>query len=129
MHGAKRSATVTCKNDVELLAVGREDFVDIFMHVEKDREPDHIRYLRQAEVLQGWPVDLVPWDDPKVCLVTYFRSDPSPSGKVVAALDNIMHGWNRSTLMPLATYEMKCIVHNWVTIQQVQVSNTIMNQK
>ena len=43
MHGAKRSASVTCKDDVELLAVGREDFIEIFMRVEKDKEPEHIQ--------------------------------------------------------------------------------------
>ena len=73
MHGAKRSATVTCKDDMELLAVGREDFVDIFMHVEKNKEPDHIGFLRQIEALNGWPLERLPWNDPKICLFTYFR--------------------------------------------------------
>ncbi|KAK2146642.1 hypothetical protein LSH36_592g00048 [Paralvinella palmiformis] len=73
MHGAKRSATVTCKDDVELLAVGREDFIDIFMHVEKNTEPEHIQFLRQIDILRGWPIDKLPWDDPKICLFTYFR--------------------------------------------------------
>ena len=73
MHGAKRSATVTCKDDVELLAVGREDFIDIFMHVEKNKEPEHIQFLRTIDILKGWPIDSLPWDDPKTCLFTYFR--------------------------------------------------------
>ena len=73
MHKATRSATVTCKDDVELLAVGRDDFVDIFMHVEKDKEPDHIRFLRMIHILRGWPIDKLPYDNPKICLLTYFR--------------------------------------------------------
>ena len=73
MHGARRSATVTCKGDVELLAVGREDFVDIFMHVERNQEPEHIRYLRAIDLLHGWPLEKIPHGDAKICLFTYFR--------------------------------------------------------
>ena len=73
MHGATRSATVTSKDNMELLALGRDDFIDIFMHIEKDREPEHIRYLRALDIIKGWPIDKLPWDDPKICLFTYFR--------------------------------------------------------
>ena len=73
MHGAKRSATVTCKNSVELLAVGREDFVDIFMPMDKDQEPEHIRFLRGINLLNGWPIEKLPYHDPKICCFTYFR--------------------------------------------------------
>ena len=72
MHGAKRSATVTCKDNVELLAVGREDFVDIFMHAEKDKEPEHIQYMRTLDALSGWPIDEITWNDPQIYLRTYF---------------------------------------------------------
>lgn len=73
MHGARRSATVTCKTDVELLAVSREDFVDIFMHIEKDREPEHIQFLRTVDILKGWPIEKLPYDNPRICLFTFFR--------------------------------------------------------
>ncbi|XP_062585589.1 cyclic nucleotide-binding domain-containing protein 2-like isoform X1 [Saccostrea cucullata] len=73
MHGAKRSATVTCKNSVELLAVGREDFVDIFMPMDKDQEPEHIRFLRTVHLLKGWPIEKLPYHDTKICCFTYFR--------------------------------------------------------
>ncbi|WAQ98799.1 CNBD2-like protein, partial [Mya arenaria] len=73
MHGARRSATVTCKTNVELLAVSREDFIDIFMHIEKDREPEHIRFLRSIDLLRGWPLDQLPHDNPRICLFTFFR--------------------------------------------------------
>ncbi|KAH3834909.1 cyclic nucleotide-binding domain-containing protein 2-like isoform X3 [Dreissena polymorpha] len=73
MHGARRSATVTCKTNVELLAVSREDFIDIFMHIETDREPEHIRFLRSIDLLRGWPIELLPQDNPRICLFTFFR--------------------------------------------------------
>ncbi|XP_074650096.1 uncharacterized protein LOC141905196 isoform X2 [Tubulanus polymorphus] len=73
MYGGTRNATVTCKDDVELLAVGRDDFVDIFMHVDKDVEPEHIQFLRTVDLLEGWPTDQLPYEDPKTCLFTYFR--------------------------------------------------------
>lgn len=73
MHGARRSATVTCKTNVELLAVSREDFIDIFMHIEKDKEPEHIRFLRTIDLLRDWPIDKIPIDNPKICLFTFFR--------------------------------------------------------
>ena len=73
MHGARRSATVTCKTDVELLAVSREDFIDIFMHIEKDREPEHIQFLRTVDILKGWPIEKLPYDNPRICLFTFFR--------------------------------------------------------
>ena len=74
MHGAKRSATVTCQNRVELLAVERDDYVDIFMHLDGDRAPPHIAFLHKADVLCGWPLAALPWNDTRVCVLTYFRS-------------------------------------------------------
>ena len=73
MRGARRSATVTCRGDVELLAVSREDFIDIFMHVEKEEEPEHIAFLRNVDVFYKWPIERLPWNDPKICIFTYFR--------------------------------------------------------
>lgn len=73
MHGSKRTATVTCKNSVELLAVGRDDFVDIFMPKNKDQEPEHIRFLRSVNILNGWPIECLPHHDPKICCFTFFR--------------------------------------------------------
>ncbi|XP_052077495.1 cyclic nucleotide-binding domain-containing protein 2-like isoform X2 [Mytilus californianus] len=73
MHGSKRTATVTCKNSVELLAVGRDDFIDIFMPINKDQEPEHIRFLRSINILHGWPIECLPHHDPKICCFTFFR--------------------------------------------------------
>ncbi|CAH1777770.1 unnamed protein product [Owenia fusiformis] len=71
--GGRRSATVTCQDDVELLALQREDFKDIFMHVEENQEPEHIQFLRKVDILNGWPIESLPYDDTKVCIFTYFR--------------------------------------------------------
>ncbi|KAK0064603.1 cyclic nucleotide-binding domain-containing protein 2-like isoform X3 [Biomphalaria pfeifferi] len=73
MHKSRRSATVTCKDDVELLAVGREDFIDIFMHVKEGVEPEHVSFLRTVPILQEWPIHVLPLDDPTILLFTYVR--------------------------------------------------------
>ena len=73
MHAATRSATVTVQDEVGLLALSRDDFINIFMHAEKDKEPEHIAYLGSLDILKGWPVELLPRNNPKVCLFTYFR--------------------------------------------------------
>ncbi|KAJ8297714.1 hypothetical protein KUTeg_024245 [Tegillarca granosa] len=73
MHGARRSATVICKEEVELLAVGREDFVEVFMPVDSKQEPEHIRFLRSVDVFTNWPIEKLPYHDPKICCFTYFR--------------------------------------------------------
>ncbi|VDI12988.1 Hypothetical predicted protein [Mytilus galloprovincialis] len=73
MHGSRRTATVTCKSEVELLAVWREDFVDIFMPHTYEKEPEHIKFLRTVTSLSGWPIHKLPYHDPKICCFTYFR--------------------------------------------------------
>ena len=73
MHGSRRTATVTCKNEVELLAVWREDFVDIFMPHTGDKEPEHIQFLKTVHPLNGWPITQLPYQDTKICCFTYFR--------------------------------------------------------
>ncbi|XP_055895516.1 cyclic nucleotide-binding domain-containing protein 2-like isoform X3 [Biomphalaria glabrata] len=73
MHKSRRSATVTCKDDVELLAVGREDFIDIFMHVKEGVEPEHVSFLRTVPILREWPIHVLPLDDPTALLFTYVR--------------------------------------------------------
>ncbi|XP_078602727.1 uncharacterized protein LOC144876850 isoform X1 [Branchiostoma floridae x Branchiostoma japonicum] len=76
MHQSKRNASVICKDTVSLLAVGREDFVSIFMHgtgKPDGQEPEHVRFLRKVPELQGWPVDKLPQHNPDVCLYTFFR--------------------------------------------------------
>jgi hypothetical protein len=73
MSGGTRNSSVICHTNVEMICVTREDFVDIFMHVEDGKEPDHIKFLRHVELIKDWPVQMIPHNDPRVCLVTYFR--------------------------------------------------------
>ena len=73
MHGATRNATVTCHTDVSVLCIGRDDFINIFMHEESGRDPDHISFLREIRLLNEWPVHVLPHQDTRVCLLTYFR--------------------------------------------------------
>ena len=73
MYKSRRTATVRCQEDVELLAVAREDFVDIFMHVERDVEPEHVTFLRSLHVLRSWPVEVLPANNPRILVFTYVR--------------------------------------------------------
>ena len=73
MHGATRNATVTCHTDVSVLCIGRDDFVDIFMRQEQGKDPGHISFLKEINLLNSFPVDSLPHHDTKVCLLTYFR--------------------------------------------------------
>lgn len=73
MQGSPRSATVICHTDVAMLSIGRDEFVDIFMHVEKGKEPEHILFLKEVELLKNWPINLLPHNNPNICVLTYFR--------------------------------------------------------
>ncbi len=73
MHASARNATVTCHTDVSVLSIGRDDFIDIFMHVEHGKEPEHISFLREIEIFNKWPIEQLPYNDPRICLLTFFR--------------------------------------------------------
>lgn len=79
MHESTRSATVRCDTRVAVLCIEREAFVDIFMHVDTGREPEHIVFLRRrVDVLaKWWPrgLDKLPFHNPKICFLTYFRKN------------------------------------------------------
>ncbi|XP_071787770.1 uncharacterized protein [Asterias amurensis] len=52
LHHSKRTATVSSQGDVQLLAIGREDFFDIFMRGQQPgEEPDHVKFLRRGQVV------------------------------------------------------------------------------
>lgn len=72
LHHRCRNATVVCKDDVSLLAVGRKDFCDIFMSDGRGKEPEHICYLKSISYLKDLPLnDLIAQKD--ACLFHYFR--------------------------------------------------------
>ncbi len=73
MHQSARNATVRCESDVMVLTIDRDNFIDLFMHIEKGKEPEHISYLREIDVFNHWPIDKLPYDNPRICLLTYFR--------------------------------------------------------
>lgn len=75
IHQSKRNATVVCDTDVSVLAIERDDFVDIFMHVETGQEPEHISFLRNVETFTQWPIEKLPYYSPKICLLTFFRKN------------------------------------------------------
>ncbi|XP_032812412.2 uncharacterized protein LOC116943575 isoform X2 [Petromyzon marinus] len=71
---ARRNATVVCKETVALLAVNRQDFVNIFMQNGVcSGEPEFVSFLRSLEEFQGWPLHLLPLDSTSVCIHSYFR--------------------------------------------------------
>jgi hypothetical protein len=73
MQGSFRTATVICHTDVTMLSIGRDEFVDIFMHIESGKEPEHVSFLKQIDLFSDWPVHLLPHNNPSICLLTYFR--------------------------------------------------------
>jgi len=82
MHGTRRTATVTCHTDVQLLIIAREDYVNMSTSVDQHVtcQPDFIAFLRSVEMLDGWPVDVLPYNKPHICTSVYFRSPLSPIG-------------------------------------------------
>ncbi|CAL1531380.1 unnamed protein product [Lymnaea stagnalis] len=87
LNMSQRSATVTCREDVELICIEREDFIDIFMRGVKGKEAEHIAFLRTIDLLKGWPVDSIPHDNPKICAFTYVRRG------VILCLDSGKSDW------------------------------------
>ncbi|KAK3777046.1 hypothetical protein RRG08_008897 [Elysia crispata] len=68
-----RNATVESGTAMELLVVGKEDFLKIFMHnVRPGEDPDHIAFLKQQPVLKYWPFEVLK-EDPSACLINYFK--------------------------------------------------------
>ena len=45
LHGTRRTATVSCKDGVELIAVDKEDFVQM-NQLDSDEEKEHVRYFQ-----------------------------------------------------------------------------------
>ncbi|KXJ10672.1 Cyclic nucleotide-binding domain-containing protein 2 [Exaiptasia diaphana] len=72
LHHKTRSATVLCRNEVALLAVGREDFRDIFMSYEDGKETEHIQFLRNIPYIKDLPLDQCS-TRPDICIFHYFR--------------------------------------------------------
>ncbi|EDV25251.1 uncharacterized protein TRIADDRAFT_57009 [Trichoplax adhaerens] len=73
VHHSRRNATVTCRDNVSLLTLSREAFMNLFMgYKETGGEPDHIIFLRTIPSMQHIPLSLLS-NNPGVCLFHYFR--------------------------------------------------------
>ncbi|XP_028407159.1 cyclic nucleotide-binding domain-containing protein 2-like [Dendronephthya gigantea] len=72
LHHKCRNATVVCKDDVSLLAVGQKDFCDIFMSEGERKEPEHISYLKSVSYLKDLPLNELS-KQRDACLFHYFR--------------------------------------------------------
>ncbi|PVD34526.1 hypothetical protein C0Q70_05801 [Pomacea canaliculata] len=72
--GCRRIATVTSKDNMEVLVIARDDYIDIFHQDTSDgQEPEHISFLRSIRLFQDWPVSSLTLGDPSVCVYTYAR--------------------------------------------------------
>ncbi|XP_044856838.1 cGMP-dependent protein kinase-like [Mauremys mutica] len=73
LTGARRNATVVCHDTVSLLAVSRQEFLNIFLNRESGEGPDFMNFLHKIELLSGWPVEKLPYNNPRICAFTFFR--------------------------------------------------------
>ncbi|KYO28527.1 hypothetical protein Y1Q_0005328 [Alligator mississippiensis] len=73
LTGARRNATVVCHDTVSLLALSRQDFLNIFLSRESTEGPDFIDFLHKTELLSGWPIEKLPYNNPRICAQTFFR--------------------------------------------------------
>ncbi|XP_075190100.1 cyclic nucleotide-binding domain-containing protein 2-like [Anomaloglossus baeobatrachus] len=73
LTNTKRNATVVCHDSVSLLAITRQDFLNIFLSSECQEGPDYIHLLESIDVLNGWPVHKLPYNNPRICVHTFYR--------------------------------------------------------
>jgi len=58
LHDTARTATVICQSEVVLLAVSRQDFIDIFLRsTDNDEEQEHIRFLKSVSFFKRFPLE------------------------------------------------------------------------
>eukprot|EP00794_Sanderia_malayensis_P008979 gene8979-9937_t len=75
LHDTRRQSTVISREQIELLCISKEDFIDIFMAaggVKNINDPDHAEFISSLEFLQGWPTEELP-KYPKKFLFHFFR--------------------------------------------------------
>ncbi|XP_075707570.1 cyclic nucleotide-binding domain-containing protein 2-like isoform X2 [Rhinoderma darwinii] len=73
LTNTKRNATVVCHDSVCLLAITRQDFLNIFLNSESQEGPDYIRLLESIDLLSGWPIHKLPYNNPRICVHTFYR--------------------------------------------------------
>ncbi|XP_071495135.1 uncharacterized protein [Diadema antillarum] len=73
LHHGRRTATVSSQGPVDLLAITREDFFDIFMRGQAPgQEPEHISFLRQLNFMKYWPIEIL-LGHPEMCLFHFYK--------------------------------------------------------
>ncbi|CAI2737422.1 unnamed protein product, partial [Dicrocoelium dendriticum] len=75
IYGGKRSATVVCNSTVELLAMSRSDFTNIFMSASLDQGAEHVEFLRAHPLMPVAVLKVIDGANEKILLFSYFRRD------------------------------------------------------
>ncbi|XP_071990201.1 cyclic nucleotide-binding domain-containing protein 2-like [Engystomops pustulosus] len=73
LTNTKRNATVVCHDSVSLLAITRQDFLNIFLSSKSQEGPDYLPLLESIDLLRGWPVHKLPYNNPRICVHTFYR--------------------------------------------------------
>ncbi|XP_030835909.1 cyclic nucleotide-binding domain-containing protein 2 [Strongylocentrotus purpuratus] len=73
LHGDARPCTITAEVPCQIIAIEKEDFMDMFMgEGEGGREIEHLKFLRTLPFLKGWPVQKLN-EHPQMCLIHFFK--------------------------------------------------------
>ena len=72
IYNTTRHATVTSLTNMELISIGRQDYVDMFMSAAKEELPDHVKYLATCSFTKGWPIEKLKKYS-TACQVHYYR--------------------------------------------------------
>uniref|UniRef100_A0A8C5WHG0 Cyclic nucleotide-binding domain-containing protein n=1 Tax=Leptobrachium leishanense TaxID=445787 RepID=A0A8C5WHG0_9ANUR len=73
LTNAKRNATVVCHDTVSLLAIARQDFLNIFSNSDNQEGPEYITFLQSIDILTGWPLHKLPYNNPRICIHSFYR--------------------------------------------------------
>ncbi|PAA84561.1 hypothetical protein BOX15_Mlig021012g1 [Macrostomum lignano] len=72
LHQVTRTASIVSQTPMQLLAIGRDDFHDIFMRAQPGRRPAHIEFLLSCEFMRHFPEEQL-LKQPNACLLTFYR--------------------------------------------------------
>ncbi|XP_071958524.1 uncharacterized protein [Antedon mediterranea] len=75
LYGTNRTTTITSNSSCELLFIDKDDFLEIFLMVDKlTNEPAHVAFTKSLPFMEGWPVEKLV-EQPKLCLAHFYRKD------------------------------------------------------
>ncbi|CAH8507552.1 unnamed protein product [Schistosoma turkestanicum] len=87
IYGGKRSATIICKTNVELLVMSQHEFNKIFLKNTENKEAEHITFLRTIPLIPKQVLNHLSNADGSVLLFTYFRRN------VTICIDSNKSNW------------------------------------